>query len=75
MQHFFSRRNPLREPLLRRLDRAAGQLNPFLMVIAIGLAVLVGSCLIALLDTGSLAVNRRGPGSMIAAPATAAAPY
>ena len=75
MQRLFPRRNRYREPLLRRLDRAAGQFNPFLMVIAIGLAVLVGSCLIALLDTGSLVVNRGGLGSTISAPATAAAPY
>jgi hypothetical protein len=74
MQRLFPRGNPFREPLLRRLDRAAGCMNPFLLVVAIGLAVLDASCLIALLDTGSLAVHQGAPGSTLAAPATGAAP-
>jgi len=74
MQQLFPRRNRFREPLLRRLDSAAGRINPFLMMIAIGLAVLDASCLIALLDTGSLATSRGGPSPTISAPATGAAP-
>ncbi len=74
MQQLFPRRNRFREPLLRRIDRAAGQINPFLMVVAIGLAVLDASCLIALLDTGSLAISRGGPSPTISAPAAGALP-
>jgi hypothetical protein len=33
--------------MLRRLDRVAGEINPFLIVIAIGLVVLDLSCLLA----------------------------
>lgn len=74
MQPFFPRRNPFREPLFRRLDRAAGRMNPFLLVVAIGLAVLDASCVIALLDTGTLAVHRGGPGPTLTAPAAGAVP-
>jgi hypothetical protein len=61
MQRLFPRRNRYREPLLRRLDDAAGRINPFLMMVAIGLAVLDAACLIALLDTGSLATTDSNP--------------
>lgn len=60
--------------LFRRLDRAAGRLNPLLMVIAIGLAILDLSCLISLLDTGSLAVHRDSLSPAMSAPAIGAAP-
>jgi hypothetical protein len=36
------------QPMLRRLERAAGDINPFLIVIAIGLVVLDLSCFLAL---------------------------
>ncbi len=74
MLQLFPRRNRFREPLLHRLDRAAGRLNPFLIVVAIGLAVLDASCLIALLDTGTLAISRGAPAPTISAPAAGAAP-
>ena len=54
--------------LLQRLDRAASVINPFLTVIAIGLALLDAVCLIGLLDTGNLRTNPGG--STISAPAT-----
>jgi hypothetical protein len=60
--------------LFRRLDRAAGRLNPLLMVIAIGLAILDLSCLISLLDTGSLAVHRGSLSPAMSAPAIGAVP-
>jgi hypothetical protein len=60
--------------LFRRLDRAAGRLNPLLMVIAIGLAILDLSCLISLLDTGSLAVHRGSLSPAMSAPAIGVAP-
>jgi hypothetical protein len=60
--------------LFRRLDRAAGRPNPLLMVIAIGLAILDLSCLISLLDTGSLAVHRGSLSPAMSAPAIGAAP-
>jgi hypothetical protein len=36
------------QPMLRRLERAAGAINPFLIMIAIGLVILDLSCLLAL---------------------------
>jgi hypothetical protein len=54
---------------LRRLDHAAGQLNPFLAMIAIGLAILDAACLIALIDAGSLAIRRPAPDAAVSAPA------
>jgi hypothetical protein len=75
MQQLFPRRNPFREPLFRRLDRAAERINPFLIVVAIGLAVLDASCLIALLDTGSLMAGRAVPGPTSTGPAASAVPY
>lgn len=68
MQQLFRRNRRSREPLMRRLDHAAGQINPFLMVVAIGLAVLDASCLITLLDTGSLQLHRASAVPAIAAP-------
>lgn len=62
-------RDPARyERLMRRLDQAAEQINPFLVVIAIGLLILDASCLVSLLDTGILAAHQGGA----AAPAASA---
>jgi len=44
-----SRHDPAPEPLWRRLDRAAGEVNPFLMLVAIGLVILYLTCLFGLL--------------------------
>jgi hypothetical protein len=74
MQQLSPRPDRSRDPLMRRLDSAAGRINPLLMMIAIGLAVLDASCLIALLDTGSLATSRGGPSPTISAPATGGVP-
>jgi hypothetical protein len=60
--------------LFRRLDHAAGQINPFLAIIAIGLAILNVACLIALIDTGSLAIRRPDPGTAVATSAANAVP-
>ncbi len=73
MQRLFPRGRRSREPLIRRLDLAAHQINPFLMMVAIGLAILDASCLIALLDTGSLG-RRGGPSTAISAPVSGALP-
>jgi hypothetical protein len=40
MRHSSRPDDPAPEPLWRRLDRAAGELNPFLMLLAIGLVIL-----------------------------------
>jgi hypothetical protein len=69
MQPFSFRGRGSGRRLLRRLDHAAGQLNPFLAMIAIGLAILDAACLIALIDTGSLAIRRPVPDAVVAAPA------
>src|SRR5712691_10078523 len=45
------------DPWLRRLDRAAGRMNPFLVVLAIGLAVLNLTCLALL--ASQLPITRR----------------
>jgi hypothetical protein len=50
MRHSSSRRDdPAPEPLWRRLDRAAGEVNPFLMLLAIGLVILYLTSLFGLL--------------------------
>jgi hypothetical protein len=49
MRHLSQRDHHAPEPLWRRLDRAAAELNPFLMVLAIGLGMLQLTCLIGLL--------------------------
>jgi hypothetical protein len=69
MQPFSFGSRGSRQRLLRRLDSAAERLNPFLIMIAIGLAILDAACLIALIDTGSLAIRRPDPGSPVAASA------
>jgi hypothetical protein len=74
MPQLFPRHNRSGEPLMRRLDRAAGLLNPLLMMIAIGLALLNVSCLITLLDTGSLAVHRSSLTPPMWAPPAGATP-
>jgi hypothetical protein len=60
--------------LIRRLDHAAQQINPFLMVVAIGLAILDASCLIALMDTASPGFRQGAPSPAISAPAPGALP-
>jgi hypothetical protein len=57
--------------LLLRLERAAAEINPFLIVIAIGLAVLDAACLVALLDTGSFGAHLGAAGLAPAPCATA----
>jgi hypothetical protein len=49
MRHLFRRNHQVPEPLWRRLDRAAGEINPFLIVLVIGLGLLQLTCLIGLL--------------------------
>jgi hypothetical protein len=49
MRHPSRRDDPAAEPLWRRLDRAAGEINPFLMLLAIGLVILYLTCLFGLL--------------------------
>ena len=50
-----------REPLLRRLDRVAGELNPFLMILVVGLALLDLVCFVALM-VSRLPITRVSPG-------------
>ena len=49
------------DPWLRRLDRAAGRMNPFLVMLAIGLAILNLTCLALL--AAQLPITRHPPGS------------
>jgi hypothetical protein len=46
--------------LVRRLDRCAGELNAFLMVLAVGLAILDGTCFTAL-RFGDALINLHNP--------------
>jgi len=47
MQPISPRGGHRRQQLLRRFDRAFGQINPFLFAVAIGLCVLYITCLFA----------------------------
>ncbi len=58
MRRFFHNNHDARARLLRRLDRAAARINPFLIIIAIGLAALDVVFLIGQVDTGNLGVHR-----------------
>jgi hypothetical protein len=49
MQLPFRRNHPQPEPFWRRLDRAAGEINPFLLIIAVGLVFLYLTCVVGLL--------------------------
>ena len=75
MQRLFPRGGPGScERLLRRLDHAAARINPFLVVIAIGLLILDASCLISLLDTGSLAAHQAAAEPVMSGPPAAVMP-
>lgn len=52
--------------LVRRLDRAAGQLNAFLVILAIGLALLDLTCFSALTVERAIASGHPGMASSIA---------
>jgi hypothetical protein len=69
-RRFFAGRPGSWERLLSRLDHAAERINPFLVVIALGLLVLDASCLISLLDTGGLAVHQGAAGPPMTASTT-----
>jgi hypothetical protein len=71
---FSPRHRRSREPLSRRLDRAAAEINPYLLMIAIGLAVLGFSCVIGLIYTGSLALRHDYAQPAITAPVAVGAP-
>ncbi len=49
MQLPFRRNHPRPEPFWRRLDRVAGEINPFLLIVAVGLVILYLSCAVGLL--------------------------
>jgi hypothetical protein len=49
MRHLSRRNDHVPDPLWRRLERVAGEINPFLMALAIGLVALYLTCLIGLL--------------------------
>jgi hypothetical protein len=57
------------KPIVRRLDRCAGDLNVFLVVLAVGLATLDASCFIAL-HLGGAAASMAGVTTVTAPPAT-----
>jgi hypothetical protein len=61
MQQLSPQDDHSREPLLRRLDRVAGEINPFLMILAIGLALLNLVFFVARI-VASLPITRVGPG-------------
>ena len=52
--------------LMRRLDRAAGQLNAFLVIVAIGLALLDLTCFSAITVEQAVATGHPGMASSIA---------
>jgi hypothetical protein len=66
MRHLYRRNHHVPKLLWRRLDRVAGEINPFLMVLAIGLFVLYLTCLIGLVI--KLPITRVDPAACAAPP-------
>lgn len=64
MQQLPPRNGHSPEPLLRRLDRVAGEINPYLIILAVGLFILNLTCLAAL-EGSSLPITRMSPGPSI----------
>jgi hypothetical protein len=54
------------EPLMRRLDRVAGLINPILVVVVMALVILNVTCLAAL-TAANLPVSRASPTCVVAA--------
>ena len=61
--------------MVRRLDRLAGRINPFLLAVAIGLGILDFAGLISLADTRNLPASRAGDAAPAMPPAGAVGPY
>lgn len=61
--------------VIRRLDRLAGQINPFLLAVAIGLGILDFAGLVNLVDTKSLPASGAQPATPAMPPADAVGPY
>jgi hypothetical protein len=66
MRYHSRRGRPATEPLWRRLDRAAGEINPYLMVLAIGLVTLYLTCIFGLVI--KLPITYIGPGASATRP-------
>src|SRR3981189_2886172 len=60
MQQFSPRHDHSREPLMRRLDRVAGEINPFLLIVVVGLVILNLTCFVAL-TVSQLPITRIKP--------------
>jgi hypothetical protein len=56
------------ERAINRLDRLAGRINPFLMMVAIGLVILNVAALINLIDSKNLPITRMSPDAPAARP-------
>ncbi len=61
--------------VVRRLDRLAGQINPFLLAVAIGLGILDFAGLVNLVDTRNLPASKAQPATPAMPPADAVGPY
>jgi hypothetical protein len=58
MRHFLPDDDHPLERMIRRVDRAAHDLNPYLFVVAIGLAALYLTSLLAVIDTTAITFAR-----------------
>ena len=72
MQLPFRRNHPEPEPFWRRLDRLAGEINPFLLILAVGLVFLYLTCVVGLLV--KVPFNRNGDGASACSAAAAPPP-
>jgi hypothetical protein len=59
-----------RNPVLRGLERAAGQLNPFLTILAVGIAILDLICYVGIAGSRQLVPHQQ---ALVATPARASA--
>lgn len=64
MQRYSQRDDQTSEPLLRRLDRVAGEVNPFLIILMIGLLIL-NLTRVVTLGLTNLPITRVDPSRLI----------
>jgi len=64
MQRLSPRPDRPSEPLMRRLDRVAGEINPFLVILAVGLVIL-NLARLATLGLSSFPITRVDPTCVI----------
>jgi hypothetical protein len=69
MQRYSQRDDQTSEPLLRRLDRVAGEVNPFLIILMVGLRLL-NLTRVVTLGLKNLPITRVDPSCLISRTST-----